>query len=118
MTLTEHRAELERIRAARQQLAIDMGQQRATRALNRAERASVADTGALLELVAAIEATPNLGEYFDRDEELYRQAKVHADAINAQVRASQQRKANKEQAARTHAASCGRCFTVHAGHCW
>lgn len=114
MTTDQHRAALERIRAARRQLAIDMGQQRATRALNRMERASVADTGALLELVAAVEATPNLGEYFVRDEELYRQAMVHADAINAEV----QRKANDRQAARTHAASCGRCFTVHAGDCW
>lgn len=56
-------------------------------------------------------------DYFREDELLVQYMTIHAEAINAEIRARQQGQTNAREAAANHKALCGSCFTVHAGEC-
>lgn len=128
-TIAEHQAEIARIEAKRRELRDanrTMAQQDAV--MRRVEAAMDRKTAAfnepsLLKALAdasdvfaeTLLAAPRTGDPMKRDEELYNEAMVHAHAIRDALNAARQGRVNARQAAKTRAATCGRCFTVHAG---
>jgi len=119
LTLDQHRAEFERIEEQRRALRRAHRVAETEAARDRALNALIQETDPTSDLLTVLGAFESgaMGAYWHEDERLYRQAKVHADALKEAARARQQAKANARQAQAVRAAACG-CGMVHAGECY
>lgn len=111
MNIQEHREALAAINAQRDKIVRQLG-------LPAAPSSPVMTAEGLEGLLAMIRVTPAKRDLYREDEILAEQARIHAKAINDDIRAKQQAKVNAREAAANRKALCGSCFTVHAGECY